>query len=138
MSDKVVVFCDLIRADEPTINGRIYPKELMERFVRECNDLGEVYVTGEFKGASLQLSDVIGRATEFRMSASGTIGATLEMLPVSSFKEISTESLKKLLDRSNFSPMVISQTPIERDEKGREVIKDAKIAYFALTPKDTW
>lgn len=47
--DKRTVICNLIRVDEPTVNGRIYPKDLMEKEIARLNSnkspmFGETYL----------------------------------------------------------------------------------------------
>lgn len=46
------VICNLIRVDEPTINGRIYPKELMQKVIAEFNERKSPMFGETFLGSS--------------------------------------------------------------------------------------
>lgn len=121
------ITCDLIVADKPTINGRVYPKGVLEEFVRQCNSGKEMFVTDSFDGGSmLSLERTVGLANAFVLTEEGTIRASIELLPHSPIPE-------NLLNMCDFSPMVMAER-VERDGD-TETIVEARVVYWALTPK---
>ena len=68
MSDKVVVRGPLLKIGEPTMNGRIYPKELIEREIERLKgtiDNRRLLATfGSSSGTSIPLRSVAGVVTD--------------------------------------------------------------------------
>lgn len=121
--------CEFIVADLPTINNNVYPKKVLEEFVRECN-AGRIFVTTDFEGSSVNLSKVIGTATDFELSGDGKLAATVNVL-------LSRPEIAALIDGCDFSPMVIVDNDgMETNADGGKTITKAKVSYFALTPKE--
>lgn len=115
--------CDLIVADHPTLNGRIYSEQSLKGFVDRCN-ADRMFVTlGFSEGSTLRLSDVVARANRFVLSVSGTVSAEVEVLPNSPVNEI-------MFDQFDFSPMVMGTV----DPDGN--VRDGIVMYWALTPKE--
>ena len=121
------VTCECIVADTPTVNGRIYPRTLLEKFVLSCNDRLMVITDNLDNGGGCRLSDIIATAQDFSLTEEGRIEAVVEVLPNSRIAE-------ELLEQVNFSPMVIGD--VIYDSSGSQVVEDtARVTHFALTPK---
>lgn len=109
-------------ADTPTVNGRIYPRTLLEKFVLSCNDRLMVVTDNLDNGGG-----IIATAQDFSLTEEGRIEAVVEVLPNSRIAE-------ELLEQFNFSPMVIGD--VIYDSSGSQVVEDtARVTHFALTPK---
>ena len=120
------VVCELIVADQPTTNGRIYRRDALEKALYEYNKLPERLVSSDFdEGTTLSIRKVVGRAYDFKLNEDGKITAKIEFIP-----ETHGEMLEKMMDHLDFSPMSSGR----EDEDG--VVHDLKFCYFALTPKD--
>lgn len=120
------VTCTVIEADKPTVNKRIYPRHVLESFVEQCNR-GTIFVTDRLEGTSVALSNVVARATDFALDPpSGRIVATIETIATPA-----GQTIEQIIDHLEFSPMVIGSV----DADG-VIQDDAKVAYFALTPKE--
>jgi hypothetical protein len=127
MTDPKFIMCTVIEADKPTINGRIYPRAVLERAVEDYNKLGPTIVTAGFdSGAKPSLKDAIATAGDFRLTEDGKVVATIQLI-----HESSEEAAELILKMCDFSPMSIGTC----DENG-VIQDDLKFSYFALTPKD--
>lgn len=127
MSEPKFIMCTAIEADKPTINGRIYPRAVLEKAVAEYNKLGTTIVTAGFDGGSkASLKDAVALARDFQLTEEGRITATIQLL-----ESPSEEAATKFLDVCDFSPMGYGTCNAEG-----VIQDDFKLAYFALTPKD--
>jgi hypothetical protein len=126
MTDPKFAMCTVIEADRPTINGRIYPREVLEKAIEDYNKLGPSFVSCDLDGTSLSLAKVIATAEDFRLTESGHVVATIQFI-----EPMSEETAEMLLKLSDFSPMSIGTA----NEDG-VIQPDLKFSYFALTPKE--
>lgn len=120
------VTCTVIEADKPTINGRIYPRAVLEKAVEEYNRLGTSFVMPELNGTRVSLNKVIATSNDFKLTDDGKIVATIQFID-----PLPEEAAELLLKMCDFSPMSMGTV----NDAG-EIQDDLKFAYFALTPKE--
>jgi len=78
--NKITADCGMV-ADKPTINGRIYPKEVLEEAVKKYNQsndkLGQY---GFSENSKIDLSKVTHETEEVRLEDDGSVVANIKLL----------------------------------------------------------
>ncbi|MFW6014979.1 MAG: hypothetical protein ACOCRK_00920 [bacterium] len=110
--------CKLMKADEPTANGRIYTKEALQKAINKFNDKEETKRLGTFGyyETELPLDKISHKINYLQLDYDGNIIADIEFLPTEGGKILSNLNKKFL----TLLPVFIGKV----DEYGKVDIDD--------------
>lgn len=115
MSDKETkeIVCELIRADVPTANGNIYPKEVLERAVEQFNSASKrntCFVVSDAEPDGRVLLSKVAAKVHSTKLRDGQLVCQVEMLDTPAGKDI-----QKILEQGTITPL------------GMGTVKDGKV-----------
>ncbi len=61
------------KADKPTLNGHVYPKETLKKAFDERFDKGNVFITSHGNSAEVDLSKIVGKAKSYEINKDSEI-----------------------------------------------------------------
>lgn len=130
---KKVISCDLVRADVPTANGRIYPRAVVEEMVRKVNAVGpERKLFGQLgqeptdpKTYASSVSHVVLSA---KLSKEGELSAEIEVLD----RTRAGQQLKLLIEQGY--QMTLAPRGSGSVSAGGVIGDDYKLASFDVVP----
>jgi hypothetical protein len=121
---KFKVAC-LIRADKPTANNNIYPREVLEKMMTEAKEKG-VFVYKE--ACQKNLGDVVASVQDIDIKEDGSV--TIDITPIkeeyANFFEVARP------DGLNSTVMVDTEKDYEKQEDGTYLIKRGRLVSFSL------
>lgn len=123
MTDRKRITCSaLIKADTPTPNGNIYPREVVEKMIEDL-DTSFVFVSKEPGKALSTLGESLGRVEKMELDENGNV--TVEILPFG--ENMLSEGMTL-----NSTTQVDPDKDIEEQEDGTWLIKKAKLISFSV------
>lgn len=110
--------CKLMKADEPTMSGHIYPKETLQKAIDNFNDKEESKRLGAlgYHESAIPLDKVSYKINYLQLDEYGYISADIELLPTDWGKILSNLNKKFL----TLSPVFIGRV----DEYGKVDVDD--------------
>jgi hypothetical protein len=125
------IVCDLIQADVPTLNGRIYSKKIMEQCIENTQEKiknRQLFITQTDKPSPkgiVNLEDCCAVITELKLNENNKFEITVESL--SGFKGPMFDKFIKYCDVSPFGIGTVDQN--------NNIGEDYKLISFNLYPK---
>ena len=114
------------KADKPTVNGHIYPEEVLKKAFDKKFAENNVFVLDNYNAEKIDLNNVIGMAKDYEIKSNSEI-----LIDV---KAVKNELLKIYLEDLDFKITMAGFGHI--DEKTNTIDKDFKLSYFFIVGKN--
>jgi hypothetical protein len=142
MSIEVTMNIKLAQADIPTLNGRIYPKDELEKAIKKRDEyyvicgtsievpngvvrLEDVYdKVSELPNGTIRIEDIVGKVSELAMTEQGTVTGKIKVL-----KTPKGEALTEVMQHAYFNPVFTGTVSLEN---GVNVVRDISMLYISL------
>ena len=134
MADKTFYEFVVLPVGTPTVNGRIYPKELIEqqmaKYKERFIDENGALVTLHSDGGEVMLKDAVGVVKELRIGIHGHLLAKVELLNTDACNSLLSENGKFDFTKYDVTPFGIGSL------KDKVVQEDYEISGFYITKKE--
>lgn len=118
----------LIKADEPNVNGNIYPREVLEKMIGEALKNKTIYVNKH--PLSKEMSDIVAKVDDIVMSEDGDV--SVDIIPIDKVNQSWLEE-NDMFERIELnSTTLVDLEDMEEQEDGTVVIKSGELVSFSI------